>query len=107
MHDHAIQEMKKLEKQLARDNRKLDALRLIIREYATDEYPGTDKMNTLIEECIKSHGGHALLQQIAEYIAEQQIILPRYKLSLLLSKNSRLEYNRKTKKWIILPNIND
>lgn len=100
MHEHAMQEMRKLEKQILNDNRKLDALRLVIKEYATEDHPGTEKMNQIIFECVQKNNGAASLDQIAECIEDHQIILPRNKLSLFLTKHQQIKYDREQKKWV-------
>lgn len=101
MHDYAIQELKKLEKQIARDNRKLDALRIVIKEYATEDYPGSDKVNQLILECVQNHNGAASLQQLDDCIADHQIIMPRNKLSFFLTKHPQIKYDKEHKSWKI------
>lgn len=113
MQDYALQELKKLEKQIAsenrqletfrsiiaNDNRKLEAWKTIIKEYASEEYPRTEKMNLLILECINKHSGQATLQQMAECIEEHQIMMPRNRLSLLLTKHQKIKYDREIKMW--------
>ncbi len=106
MHDYAIQEFRKLEKQIFNDNRKLEALRLVIKEYATEEFPGTEKMNQIIFECVQKNNGAATLDQIADCVMDHQITLPRSKLSLYLTKHGQIKYDREQKKWISLPNPN-
>lgn len=101
MHDYAVKEFKKLEKQMAQDNRKLEALRVIIKEYATEDYPSVERMNMIITECLRKHDGHADFDQIAECIDDHNIIIPRTKLSLILTKNENIYFDRNTAQWKI------
>ena len=95
-------EFRKLEKQIAHDNRKLEALRLVINEYATDEHPGNARLNSIIMECLRQHNGAATFQHIVECIGDHQITLPKNKLSLVLTNNKELEYDKASKLWKIV-----
>ncbi len=105
MHDYAIQEFRKLEKQIFNDNRKLDALRLVIKEYATEDHPGTEKMNQIIYECVQKNNGTATLDQIADCVMDHQIIMPRSKLSVylnLLKNKDKITYDKEARLWRVL-----
>lgn len=92
-------EFAKLEKSIANDNSKLQALRMVIKQYATAEYPSSAKLNTLIMEYLNTHNGHAGFQDILECIRDHQITIAAHKISVLLTNNHAIEYDKKSKQW--------
>jgi len=106
MHQFALQEFKKLEKQIAHDNRKLEALRQVIKEYQEEFEPSTLNLYELIFECLRIADGHAMYGEIVEFLTLKGVNLPKSKISIALNKlakDSEIVFNRKINEWQLHP----
>lgn len=95
-------EYKKVANTIAEDQRKLDALRRTMKEYGISLKPNESVLSDVVMECLQKHNGHASFDTIANCLYEHGVDTKRSNISLSLTKNPAIRYNREQAEWILI-----
>lgn len=95
----AKKEHKKLVSEITERQQRLKVLESLIEQYGASLHPSTVKLYETIIECLRWHDGHASFADIVECLIEKGFKLSRPKISILLTRDDRLLYDKKKKEW--------
>lgn len=91
----AKREHKKLSSEIGSRQRRLRALENVIYEF----HPGTTKLYELVIDCLRQHQGHAAFAEIVDFLTMQGVDMPKQKISLFLTANDNVKYDKAKKQW--------
>jgi hypothetical protein len=98
----ARNEDKRLRNEINSFQKKLDALQSIFQAYPEEFSHSTVKLNNLVIDCLKANEGHAEYGEIVDFLTKHDIFLPKQRISLALTKNKDIAYNRNRAQWEIV-----